>query len=360
MSLKQHLDYMSLALQLAERGRFTVTPNPMVGCVIVKDGLIIGEGYHQQAGLPHAEINALKSAGQSAVGATAYITLEPCCYHGKTPACTKALIKAGIKKVYIASVDPNPLVNGKGIAALQSAGIEVKVGLCENEAKVMNEIFFHYMRHRRPFVIAKWAMSLDGKTITHRADTRDLSCHESCRHAHQVRRYVDAVLVGANTARLDNPHLTVRFGEEAIIRHPTRIILSSRGGLPLDLNLFEKKSQIQTIVATTDAVDKKWCCAIAAKNIEILILPKNENHQVHLPTLLDVLGKKQITSILVEGGITVHENFFSEHLVNKIQFYLCPVIIGSLAKKHPIKQVNVRKLGRDFYFSATFKEHTHV
>lgn len=351
---------MNLALQLAELGRFKTTPNPMVGCVLVKDGQIVGQGYHQQAGLPHAEINALKDAQGAAKEATAYITLEPCCHQGRTPPCTKALIEAGIKKVFVATLDPNPLVSGKGIAQLQQAGIDAEVGLCAIEAETLNEIFFYYMRHNRPFVIAKWAMSLDGKTITHSEDNRTISCTESFHHAHNIRRSVDAILIGANTARLDNPQLTARFPEGSISRQPVRIILSSQGNLPLDLKLFEQDAQSKTIVATTDLVNRQWVDSIVAKDVEVLILEKNKNNQVNLISLLQALSKKQITSVLVEGGMTVHENFFAEKLVNKIQFYLCPVIIGSLSKKKPVMHLDMIKLGKDFYFSADYQEQKYV
>lgn len=354
----ENFQYMSLALQLAERGCFSVSPNPMVGCVIVKNNQIVGRGFHQFAGGPHAEIYALEEAGEKAHGATLFVTLEPCCHSGKTPPCVGALIKAGIKEIYAACLDPNPEVSGKGVEQLRAAGITVHIGLLEKEARKLNEIFFYFISHKRPFVIAKWAMSLDGKTIVNQPDSREISSAESLYHCHQVRRKVDAILVGAATARLDNPELTARFkpDDEVIAKQPIRIVLSSEGRLPLDLKIFSANSSAQTMIATTNAVDQSWQKALALKNIEVLVLPQDKNQKVHLPSLLDALAKKNITSLLVEGGTTVQQSFFKEDLVNKIDLYLCPVIISSLEKKQKVHNLDLTKVGRDFYLSADYKE----
>lgn len=358
MNATSHLDYMRLALQLAERGRFTVSPNPMVGCVIVKDYRIVGEGFHQHAGEAHAEIVALQHAGNEAQNATAYVTLEPCSHYGRTPPCVDALIRAGIKQVYAACVDPNPLVAGKGIAALEAAGIEVHIGLCEAEAKQLNQIFFHYIQHKRPFVIAKWAMSLDGKTITHPSDNRQISCEQSLYSSHQIRQQVDALLIGARTAIQDDPLLTVRYTSQ-ILKHPLRIILASRG-VPLDLKMFHPDMPRKTIVATTDAIDKQHHQAMLDQKIEVVILPSSKQGYVDLTSLLDELGKRQITSLLVEGGMTVHENFFAENLVNQVHVYLAPVFIGSLEKKRVFTNIHFNPMEADFYFIADDKGDKHV
>lgn len=354
-----HPDYMTLALKLAERGRFTVSPNPMVGCILVKNNRIIGEDYHHQAGGPHAEVLALEQAGNLAHGATAYVTLEPCCHHGKTPPCTEALIQAGIKKIYIACEDPNPLVAGKGMQALRQANIAVEVGLHATQAKRLNEIFFHYMQQQRPFVIAKWAMSLDGKTIAHPQDTRDISSNPSRHLSHLIRQQVDAILIGANTAIHDDPLLTVRL-DQAQVKQPLRIILSSRGNLPMHLKLFDQTMPAKTIIATTHAADKNWCEDMRKKNVDVLVLPANKNAQVDLPSLLTELGKRQISSLLVEGGMTVHANFFAENLVNKIQVHIAPVIIAALEKKKVLSQLNFSQLDCDFHIVADYQEITHV
>jgi diaminohydroxyphosphoribosylaminopyrimidine deaminase/5-amino-6-(5-phosphoribosylamino)uracil reductase len=358
--MTSHLDYMQIALQLAARGRLTTSPNPMVGCVIVKKGQIIGEGFHERAGEPHAEIHALREAGQDAQGATAYVTLEPCCHQGRTPPCSKALINAGVKKVYIATLDPNPLVAGKGVAELLAHGIEVETGLAEPAAKDLNQIFFHYMTKQRPFVIAKWAMSLDGKTMTTPGDSRQISCPDSSLHTHEIRQTVDAILVGANTVRNDNPQLTARSATAAEIRQPIRVILSSDGRLPIDLKIFSKELPGKTWIATTQAVPADWQDAIQSTQVEILVLPKNTEGQVSLPDLLAELGKKGITSILVEGGMKVHESFFKLNLVDKMHVYIAPVFIGSLAQKAVISNVDMQALGRDFYVSAVLAEPANV
>lgn len=349
MTVSSHIDYMTLALQHAARGRLTVSPNPMVGCVIVKNDQVVGVGHHQRAGEPHAEVYALRDAGDAAKEATAYVTLEPCCHVGRTPPCTQALIQAGIKKVYVACLDPNPLVAGKGITELQAAGMEVEVGLCEEAATQLNEIFFYFMKHKRPFVIAKWAMSLDGKTITHAQDSRQISSSESQQHTHELRSQVDAILIGANTARLDNPQLTAREIDNA--KQPIRIVLSTNGDLPKELNLFAASMPSKTIVAT--------CASAIDINAEIITLAKNEKQKVHLPSLLDELGKRNITSLLIEGGMTVHQQFFAENLVNKIQVYLAPVVIGSGEKKQYFLNMNANQLGHDFNFTVNV-EHKNV
>ena len=354
MQTTTHHDYMASALKLAERGRLTVSPNPMVGCIIVKNGRIIGEGYHHCAGEPHAEIYALQEAGLDAQGATAYVSLEPCCHHNRTPPCTDALIKSGIKQVYIACLDPNPLVQGKGVEALRSAGIQVEIGLGEKEAVQLNEVFFHYITHKRPFVITKWAMSLDGKTITHPNDSKSISCAESRDTTHITRQQVDAILIGANTAINDDPLLTVRLKSqyETIYKHPIRIILSSGNRLPLDLKMFDTSMPAKTIIATTNDIDGKYRQLSVDKNIEILVLPKNKSGQVDLPSLLDELGKREITSLLVEGGMTVHESFFEHNLVNKVHVYLAPLIIGTLEKKKKLNQIHFSQINCDFHFVA--------
>jgi diaminohydroxyphosphoribosylaminopyrimidine deaminase/5-amino-6-(5-phosphoribosylamino)uracil reductase len=362
MSMNVHANHMSLALKLAERGKLSVSPNPMVGCVIVKDTQVIGQGYHQYAGGPHAEVYALQEAGERAQGATAYVNLEPCCHHGKTPPCTTALIKAGIKKVYVATQDPFPLVAGKGIETLQNAGIEVEVGLYQSEAKLLNEIFFHYVTTKRPFVIAKWAMSLDGKTTTNTKDDRNISSQETQQTAHLIRQQVDAILIGANTATLDNPRLTARPNTQTsdAVKQPIRIVLSTHGDLPLDLTIFDSNLPSQTIVATTCDADKNWLKALADKKIDVLLLPKNADGQINLPDLLDELGNRAISSLLVEGGMTLHQNFLQASLVNKIHVYLAPVIIGSMKNKISLQHITSSHINHDLCLTANLEEKSYV
>ena len=348
-----HHKFMSLALEIAQKGCGTVSPNPIVGCVIVKNNHIIGQGFHQYAGKAHAEILALEEAGIEAKDADVYITLEPCNHYGKTPPSTHKLIEAEVKRVFVACLDVNPLVAGNGIKELEAAGIEVSIGLCEKEAKHLNEIFFHYIAHNKPFVIAKWAMSLDGKTITHKEDNAQISGAESKQHLHNIRQQIDAILIGANTARQDDPLLTSRSNDnESITKQPVRIILASKTPLPLGLKIFDKKLPGKTILATTNSMDKNFIKELSDREIEVLILPQNDAGYVDLPSLLDALGKKEITRVLVEGGRTIHDSFFAEDLVNKVQIYLAPVIISSLRKKQTISNVEFLQLGKDLYLKG--------
>ncbi len=346
--------YMAQALAEAQKGRFTVSPNPMVGCLLVKQDQVIASGWHQRAGGPHAEVLALREAGEAAQGATAFVTLEPCCHFGRTPPCTTALIEAGIKEVYLACLDPNPRVAGKGAQILRKAGIQVRSGVLEAEAKRLNEIFFHYIQNRRPFVLAKWAMSLDGQVSTQPGDAKQISCTESQLHTHQLRQQLDAILIGSHTAVQDNPQLTARNPEiEGFTnKQPLRIVLASQGGLPLDLKLFDSSLPGKTLVATTEAADSAWCQALLDKEVAVLCLPPNQNGQVSLTALLDHLGQSEVTSVLVEGGRAVHDSFFKEGLVNKVQVYLAPALIGSLAKKQFLSKLEWNSLGQDLFISA--------
>lgn len=357
-----HIEYMSKALCLAEKGRTSVSPNPMVGCVIVNQGEIVGEGFHQQAGGPHAEVAALRQAGDRAQGGTAYVSLEPCCHYGKTPPCTQALIEAGVARVYASCLDINPLVSGAGITKLREAGIQVETGLMESEARKLNEVFFHYILHKRPFVIAKWAMSLDGKTVTAPGDSREISSEESRFHSHQIRMQIDAILIGANTARIDNPLLTARHGTETSTpeRQPLRIVLCGKTPLPLDLRVFEPGQSAQTLVIATPETDQSWIKALQQKSVGVLTIPANTHHHVDLQILLDELGRRQITSLLVEGGMAVHESFIRENLVNQFHVYLSPVVIGGLKNKRVLNQPLVTTLNNDLFILANIEDQHHV
>jgi diaminohydroxyphosphoribosylaminopyrimidine deaminase/5-amino-6-(5-phosphoribosylamino)uracil reductase len=354
MDIQTHHDYMQLALQLAERGRLTASPNPVVGCVLVRNNEIIATGFHDRPGSHHAEKHALLQAGENARDSIAYVTLEPCCHFGRTPPCSQALIAAGVKKVYVACLDPNPLVAGKGVSELQAAGIEVETGLAAAQARQLNEIFFYYIQHRRPFVIAKWAMSLDGKTMTNPGDSRQISCAESSAHTHELRQQVDAILVGANTARQDNPQLTAR-SEQPLEKQPLRVILVTEGDVPADLKIFSGTLPGKTLLATTQPVTDAWRQAVHG-SVEVLQLPKNSDQQVNLHSLLDELGKRQISSLLVEGGMRVHESFFKANLVNRVSVYLAPVFIGAQAQKISLANLSMQQSGRDFYFSTTIQQ----
>jgi diaminohydroxyphosphoribosylaminopyrimidine deaminase/5-amino-6-(5-phosphoribosylamino)uracil reductase len=356
MTNELHIHYMKLALQLAEQGRFTVSPNPMVGCVIVKEQSIVGRGFHLRAGQPHAEVYALEEAGEHTNGATVYVTLEPCVHHGRTPPCVEALIRAGVKEVWIACLDPNPLVSGKGVAALRSAGIHVEVGLCESEAIELNKIFFHYITHQRPYVMCKWAISADGKTMTHAEDARQISSLHADQHTHFLRRSLDAILIGANTLRVDNPALTARQIPDNTLapEQPLRVVLSRSGKLPVTSQMLAADYVGKTLIVTTSL----HSTIEPTTNIELLILPANQNGNINLTDLLTELAKRQITSLLVEGGMQVHHQFISENLVNEYSIYMAPVIIGDLNKKIKLSHVNIQSLGDDVHLTAK-KEAKH-
>lgn len=353
MNDKNHSYFMSQALHLASLGRCTVSPNPMVGCVIVQNNTIVGSGFHQKAGQPHAEIIALKNAGEKSQHALMYVTLEPCCHFGRTPPCVNAIIEAGIQKVIVACLDPNPLVSGKGIKALEKAGIAVEIGINEKEAIQLNKIFFHYIKHKTPFVISKWAMSLDGKTAVNENDDKQISGLKSRYHTQALRHQTDAILIGAHTAIHDDPHLSVRFleNDRKIEKQPTRIILCGHQSFSPNLKIFNTPAQSKTILVATEKT-RQLFLRHQSENTEILILPETHDNAISLPDLLIALGKKEMTSILVEGGMHVHNSFFKENLVNEAHVYLSPYFIGNFNHKKPVKIISFDSFDEDFYFKT--------
>lgn len=357
-------DFMLRALRLAERGRGRTSPNPMVGAVLVKDGRIVGEGFHPRAGEPHAEIFALRQAGEAARGATLYVSLEPCCHFGRTPPCTQALIAAGVAEVHLAMLDPNPRVAGQGWSELKAAGIRTVVGEHEAEARALNEVFARWITTGRPFVIAKFAMSLDGKIATRSGDARWITGPEARRQVHQFRDQVDAILVGANTVIADDPQLTTRLDQDNV-RHPLRVILDSRGRIPLTARVLDPALPGRTLVATTPAMPEDRRRALADRSVEVLVLPASDDG-VSLPALLNELGRREVTSLLVEGGGTVLGAFFAQGLVDKVLAFIAPLIIGGreaptpvgspgvdrLAQALRLERVEVRRLGPDVLVSG--------
>lgn len=337
-------DLMQQALLLAEKGRYTAMPNPMVGCVIERDGEIIGSGWHESPGNPHAEIIALNSAGEKAKGANVYVTLEPCSHYGRTPPCVDALIKAEVNSVHIPFVDPNPLVNGKGIAKLKFAGIKVYVGEEEAEARRLNEVFLHYITTKKPFVIAKWAMTLDGNIATDNGHSRWISGIESRGHAHQIRREVAAILVGSKTVALDNPELTVRLTNEEIYRQPVRIVLDSNGNVPFESKVLNKNLSNKTLIATTKKSSHKWRDQMANKRTDVWILKEDDFGKVDIGNLLEKLGAHEITSLLVEGGSSVLTSFFSRQLVNKIYVYMAPKLVGGKKNNGVLQDLGITNM----------------
>jgi diaminohydroxyphosphoribosylaminopyrimidine deaminase/5-amino-6-(5-phosphoribosylamino)uracil reductase len=337
----------------------------MVGAVVVRDGEVVGEGCHQQAGTPHAEVHALNAAGERARGACLYVNLEPCSHYGRTPPCTEAVIAAGIAAVYMAVLDPNPLVDGQGRALLEEAGIRTILGECAQEATDLNEAYFTYITSGRPFVLAKFACSLDGKIATRTGESRWISGEESRRRVHELRDEVDAILVGADTAIADDPLLTTRLDDREV-RHPLRVVVDSRGRVPLEARLFDPSLPGRTAVAATAAFPADRRETLERRGVEVLVLPADDRGRVDLDALLETLGRRQVASLLVEGGGTVLEAFFRARLVDKILAFIAPRIIGgvdapsavggegvALLRQAPlVDRVRVERLGQDLAVSG--------
>lgn len=319
-------DYMKTALELAKKGRGWTSPNPMVGAVIVKNGRITGRGWHETPGGPHAEVNAISDAAGETGGATMYVTLEPCNHHGRTPPCTEAIIEAGISRVVCAMSDPNPVVKGGGAAYLASCGIGVETGVCEDEARRLNEFFIKFASTGRPFVILKSASTLDGKTATQTGDSKWVTGPAARRHVHLLRHWTDAILVGINTVRADDPSLTARIDEQST-KDPVRVILDTRLSIPEDARVLTQSSSARTIIAAGSNADPEKAKRLEKTGATVLYLPHGQNG-VDLNSLMEELGRISITSLLVEGGSRVSGAFFSARLVDKICFFYAPRILG--------------------------------
>lgn len=322
------IEYMEHALSLAGLAKGNTSPNPAVGAIIVKDYLVVGMGYTQPAGLNHAEIMALRQAGEKANGATMYVTLEPCCYFGRTPPCTKAIIKAGISEVHIAMLDPNPLVSGNGLKALNEAGIKTFVGDYKKEAYKINEAYIKYVTTGLPFVVAKFAMSLDGKIATRSGNSKWISNEESRKYVHTLRHCADAIMIGVNTVVADDPRLTARGcngkgGETK--KQPLRLIVDSSGRTPENAQLFKQPGK--TLLAVVEPMDNEKKTRFTRAGVDIIELP-GEKGRVDLGQLLKALGEKGIVTVLVEGGSTLFGTLFDSKLVDRVLAFISPIIIG--------------------------------
>lgn len=346
--------YMRRALKLAKKGEGFTNPNPLVGAVIVKNGEIVGEGFHALYGEHHAEINALFNAGEQAKDATMYVTLEPCSHHGKTPPCTKAIIKSGIKRVVIASNDPNPLVSGRGVKELQDAGIEVESGLLEEENKRLNEIFFHYIVKGRPFVILKTAMSADGKTATKTGDAKWITNEKSRRFVHELRHRVQAIMVGVKTVIADNPLLTARLPNKKV-RHPIRIVLDTCAETPLESNVLKNTESTRTIVAVTKGANEENIEALKRKGAEVWVMPTKDGH-VDLQALVKALGEESIDSVLLEGGSFVNDSAFKAGIIQRFHLFIAPKIIGGDAAFTPVGGIGVNTVAEGAKLKRTNME----
>ena len=329
-----HRAFMKRALNLARQGSGRTSPNPLVGAVVVKVGQVVGEGYHQKAGTPHAEIHALNAAGENAKGAVLYTNLEPCCHWGRTPPCTEAVLQAGIAQVYVAEVDPNPSVAGKGIRQLQNAGIHVHVGVCAEESAQLNEVYKKYIETGKPFVILKIAMSLDGKIATVSGESQWITAEASRQRGHEVRDAVDAILVGRGTVLRDNPALTTRLqnrkGQDA-----TRILLDSHGRTSTDARIFDAESSARVIVAVTPDAPAQNVNALEKAGAEVIIVPEVPD-KVCFTSLMEILGKREITSVLIEGGGEINASAVAAGIVDKVMCFVAPKLIGGRNAPGPI------------------------
>lgn len=316
--------HMRRALELAARGRGGVEPNPLVGAVVARGAEIIAEGWHRRFGGPHAEVEALSIAGARARGATLYVTLEPCCHWGKTPPCTQAVLAAGIERVVVAQRDPFPAVAGKGLAELEGAGVEVTVGLLEDQARLLNAPYLKLVERGRPWVIAKWAMTLDGKLASRTGDSRWISSPESRARVHRLRGQIDAILVGLGTAVADDPLLTAR---PAGSRTATRIVLDRRGELSLTSQLVRTAREVPLLVVVGSEAPAARRAELAAAGCEVWA-PDAAAAGNELPALLDELGRRRWTNLLVEGGGLVLGRFFDAGLVDEVLVFIAPRLVG--------------------------------
>lgn len=335
--MKNDHNFMKMALDLAETAKGKTNPNPVVGAILVKDGVIVGSGLHRKAGEPHAEVHAFNMAGDQAKGATLYVTLEPCSHYGKTPPCANLVKDSGVKRVVVAAKDPNPAVAGKGINIIKEAGIEVEVGVLEEEAKRLNERFMHNMITQTPFVVSKVAMTLDGKIAAYTGHSQWITGEEARKEVHYLRNEVDAILVGVGTVLADNPKLTTRLDQPA--KNPIRIILDSELRTPLDSNVADC-SEAQTIILTSLDEEDEKAGSLKEKGVQVIQVPYRSG-KMDLQSALKRLYEEGVTDILLEGGSEVNASFMRERLIQKYIVYIAPKILGGKSSFTPFRGEDV-------------------
>ena len=339
----QELEYMKMALNLAAKGLGRVNPNPLVGAVIVKGGRVIGQGYHARFGESHAERNAINDCKESMEGATLYVNLEPCSHYGNTPPCTEAIIKSGIRKVVVGSVDPNPLVSGKGIQALENSGILVITGIMDKENREMNQVFFHFMGKNVPFVVMKYAMTTDGKIATVTGESRWISGEEAREHVHHSRNRYAGIMVGVGTVIEDDPLLTCRIPGG---NNGTRIICDTNLRIPLASRIVKTAKEIPVWIATASE-EKDKILKLESAGCRILKIPVKEG-QVDLNHLIKVLGREKMDSLLLEGGSSLNFSALRWGIVDKVQAYISPKMFGGETARTPVGGAGVNKPGQGF------------
>ena len=344
---KQDIEYMQRAIALAKKGAGFVNPNPMVGCVVVKDNEIIAEGYHEYYGGLHAERNALTNTSADCKDATLYVTLEPCCHHGKTPPCTDIIIEKGIKKVVVGLLDPNPLVSGKGISILQNAGIEVITGVEVDKIKELNKVFLKYIKTKRPYVILKTAMTLDGKIASYTGDSKWITNDKSRQLVHKLRSEMMGIVAGIGTVKADNPMLNCRLEgqqttdnrQQTSIHQPIRIIVDTKASISLDSNIVKTANEYRTILAVGQQSivnsQQSKINELESFNVEILQCEEKDGH-VDINDLMVKLGEKGIDSLLLEGGSCLNAAFLEAGCVDEVYAFIAPKIIGGEHSKSPI------------------------
>lgn len=359
--VREDEQWMRRALHLAEKGRGKTSPNPMVGAILLKDGKVVGEGYHARAGEDHAEIVALRRAGEAARGATLYLNLEPCAHFGKTPPCAPHIVEKGVKRVVIGMEDPNPLVRGKGIGILKEAGLDVDVGILEKQCGRLNEIFCKYISQKMPFIILKVAATLDGKIATRSGGSKWISGEASRRLVHRLRNQVDGILVGIGTVLKDDPLLTTRVRGG---RDPYRIILDSRLRIPREAKVIGTTPS-KTIIAATEFASKERIEELEKKGVRTLIF-NSKGGRIDLKSCLSKLGEMGITSLLVEGGSQVNGSFLDEGCIDKLILFLSPRIIGdqqapgiftgrgvsNLQEAIVLREIKMKRVGEDIFLEG--------
>jgi diaminohydroxyphosphoribosylaminopyrimidine deaminase/5-amino-6-(5-phosphoribosylamino)uracil reductase len=361
-------DYMRIALDLAENGRGYTSPNPMVGAVVVKDGTIVGKGWHEALGGPHAEVNALDHAGEKAAGATIYVTLEPCHHHGRTPPCTERILAAGIRRVVMATADPNPKVTGGGAQYLKSQGLDITTGVCEEAALEQNEAFFKFIRTGRPFVFLKCAATLDGRIAARTGDSKWVTGPAARQYVHELRHWADGILVGVGTVKADNPSLTTRLDEKKGV-DPHRIILDTRLSIPEDAKVLQIESASDTFIIFNEADDPEKPMRLAEKGIGLLKAPLTEG-ALDFSAVLEMLGQKSITSLMIEGGSRVLGSALRAAMADKIYFFYAPKILGGddgipicsgpgperMADSIPVEHIRVKRFDEDILITGYVRQ----
>lgn len=351
-----HKKYMELALKLAEKGKGLTSPNPMVGCIIVKRGRIVGKGYHKKAGTEHAEFLAIQDAGKKAVNSTMYVTLEPCSHWGRTPPCTEKIVESGVREVIIGMKDPNPLVHG--YVELKARGLKTKIGILEEEARKLNESYIKWMKTKKPYVVIKVAMSADGRIATKTGDSKYITSREARILVHQLRTEIDAVMVGLNTLLRDNPELTPRLYKG---KDPIKIVVDSQLKIPKNCNLMKEPGKL--IVAATNKASKSSMQKLQDKGVRVIVTKSNKG-MVDLKELMKELGKSEITSIMIEGGSELNSSAIKECIADKIMIFTAPKLIGNgkgaignlgitkIAKAINLKNPVCRNVGNDMLIEA--------